>query len=144
MNVSQMKKALENAKRRAASVKAKAEEAIGTAVRTGETVGGSFLASYARGRMGDDKGRWLIGSVDADLAGGLALHAVGFVVDEKYGDHAHALGDGALACYAAHKGFEFGRESKAKTAGRAPAQMNPRQYRPTVTESAFDTAPAVR
>lgn len=138
-NLSQLRKALDSAKRRASAVKAKAEEAIATTVRTGETVGAAFLSSYARGRMGDSKGRWLVGSVDVDLAGGLGMHAIGFVVGDKYADHAHAVGDGMLACYGTHKGFEFGRESKAKTSGRAPHQMNPGTR---VTDSIFDQAHA--
>lgn len=143
MNVSQMKKALERAKGTAKAVKVKAEEAIGTAVTSGETVGAAFIAAYARGRMGEktgpNAGRLLVGSVDGDLLGGLALHAVGFVVSDKVADHAHALGNGALACYGAFKGFEFGRDSAKKTSGKvAPAEL--REHQSRVTTSAFDTA----
>jgi hypothetical protein len=140
-----MKKALERAKGTAKAVKVKAEEAIGTAVTSGETVGAAFIAAYARGRMGEqtgpNAGRLLVGSVDGDLLAGLGMHAVGFVVSEKIADHAHALGNGALACYGAFKGFEFGRESKKKTSGRAnPAEL--REHQSRVTSSAFDASEA--
>lgn len=139
MNVGQMKKALERARKTAANVKAKAEGAISTAVTSGETVGGAFLTAYARGRMGGADGRWLVGNVDADLLAGLGLHAIGFIVEDKYGEHAHAVGNGALACYSTMKGIEFGRESKKKTSG-AVQHGALREHQPRVTESAFDQA----
>lgn len=143
MNVSQMKKALERAKGSIKNVKAKAEEAIQTAVTSGETVGTAFLTGYARGRMGDANGRWLVGNVDVDLAGGLGMHVVGFVISDKLADHAHAIGNGALSTYGAFKGFEWGRESKKKTAGRAAPEQLP-AHQPRVTMSAFDQAFAKR
>lgn len=129
-------KLYESAQKRISNMREKGEEVLGETVAIGETVGGAFIASYARARMGDDNGRILVGGLDADLLAGLAMHAVGFMGGfGKYDEHAHNLGSGFLACWATHKAYELGLEAKNE-ASQAAGVLNPRS--PRVSESAFD------
>jgi hypothetical protein len=142
-SISHYKKLAERARATAKNMREKAEGTLQQAVTSVEVVGAGFLASYARGRMGDENGQWLIGGVDFDLAAGLGMHALGFLgAFGRYDEHAHALGNGALACYAVHKGFALGDEAKHKTssAGSRPNALNERRASVFETDSALEGA----
>lgn len=117
MNAAQIQRSYESMKARMANYKEKAEEALGEAIATAEVGGGAFLASYARGRYGEG-GRLLIGGVDGDLLLGAGLHLTGyFGLFGKYDEHAHNIGNGFVACYLTHKGYELGLEAKNQASG---------------------------
>lgn len=117
-------KAYHNAKARLEKYKETAQETMKQGVAMAEVGGASFLASYGRGKFGDAEGRWLVSGVDVDLAGAVVLHGVAFMdLFGSYNDHGHNLGNGLLACYLAHKGFDLGRQSRNQSgaAGELPA-----------------------
>lgn len=117
MTQAEIKAAYERTKARMASMKAKAEEALGEAVATVETVGAGFLGAYGRGRFGEG-GRWEVAGVEATLAAGVILHATGFLgLFGRYDEHAHNIGNGLLTEYAVTKGYELGVEAKQGTSG---------------------------
>lgn len=124
-STSQLRKALDSARKRVGKIKEKSEEAIKTTVEAGEVGLSAFGFGYGRGRLGTD-GRWQMAGVDVDLMAALGLHVVGFVVDKEYASHAHAFGNGALACYATNLGMRLGSEAKQKqpaTAGMRRPQF---------------------
>ena len=134
------KKLALNAKRRIANVREKTEEATEQAIGTVVTVGVATGFSYARARMGTD-GRILVGGVDADLLAGLGLHVLAFFgAFGKYHAFGHSAGNGALACYGTHKGYELGQEAKDKASGFAPRTMT--AGTPNLHQSAFERAAA--
>jgi hypothetical protein len=136
-------KAYHNAQARLAKYKETAQETLGEAIAATEVGGASFLSSYGRGKFGDAEGRWVVSSVDVDLAGAVVLHGVAFMnLFGKYDEHAHNLANGMLACYLAHKGFDLGRQSKTSAQGiiNELPQARPGIYSGSAFEGAFARA----
>jgi hypothetical protein len=106
-------------------VKEKAAESMQHAVQTMEVGGSAFGFGYLRGRMSAPDKPFAILGVPTDLGVGVALHALAFMgAFDKYNEHGHNFGDGALASYLTFKGIQFGQEAKAKsTTGYDPAQL---------------------
>jgi hypothetical protein len=105
-------------------VKAKATEAAGEAITTGESVVTSFGFGYARGRFADDKGDWEVWGLPPDLTAGVVAKLMAFTgLFGKYDEHVHAVGTGALCSYGTVKGIELGQaaaEAKPATKGVRP------------------------
>lgn len=136
------KKMAQNAKARMHRIREKTEEATEAAIGTVVTVGTATGFSYARARLGDN-GRILLAGVDADLLAGLGLHVVAFFGGfGKYSSVGHSAGNGALACYGVHKGFELGAEAKDKAAGFAPGPRQVTAGHQVPMGSAFERAMA--
>jgi hypothetical protein len=108
-----------------AKVKEKAAEAMEQGVQTLEVGGAAFGFGYLRGRMSSESKPFAIAGVPTDLGAGLALHTLAFMGGfDKYAEHGHNLGDGALASYLTFKGIQFGKEAAAK-AGTASGYDDP-------------------
>lgn len=96
-------------KARMASWKEKGQETLGSVLQTVEVGGAAFAFGFMRGKMGDANGDLDVVGVPASLGSGIAFHALGFLgVFGKHSDHAHNLGDGAIAEYAAVQGMRMG------------------------------------
>lgn len=127
-----LEKALQAAKSKASNMRKTAEEQIGAVVTTLEVGGTSLGLSYGRGRYGE-AGNWEVVGVPVDL--GVAALSHGFALLGGFGsgsDHMRAVGDGALACYLAHKGMDWGYKAanKAGTSGpRALHGQSPAAFR---------------
>lgn len=91
---------------RAAAMRARAAQLLGTIIQTAEVGAAAFGFGYARGRYGDLR---LLG-VPMDLGTALFLHIGGFVMNGKrrWTEHLHNLGDGALAEYLTVLGADLG------------------------------------
>lgn len=114
-----------NAKNAIQRVKAEAEQTVMAVVGGVETFGMTFSMGVINGRWGNPE----ILGIPVDLGAGLALHAVGFIVDEG-ADHMHNLGNGALCSYFGALGVGVGRKmleeaQKAAQALAANAPVNP-------------------
>lgn len=115
--------------KRANGVKAKTEGIVNTVVHTAE-VG---VAAFAMGAVNGRYGGLEVAGVPVDLAGALALHAIGFTgAAGKSGGHVHALADGLLASYASTLGKGVGvnwREKALKGNAVAGARLSQAELR---------------
>lgn len=111
-----------NAKAQIQRVKAQAEDTVMAVVGGVETFGTAFSMGVINGRWGNPE----VLGIPVDLGSGLALHAVGFLVDEG-GDHLHNLGNGALCSYFSALGVGVGRKmlEEAQKAAAALAAQAP-------------------
>lgn len=99
----------EKLKARMATWKEKGQETLGSVLQTVEVGGTAFAFGFMRGKMGDQNGDLDVVGVPASLGAGLALHGLGFLgVFGKHSEHAHNLGDGAIAEYGAVQGMRMG------------------------------------
>jgi hypothetical protein len=87
-----------------------------------EVGGAAFGFGLLQGRRGGMPEIPYIG-LSADLFTGLVLHLVGFMGwAGKYGDHAHNLGNGAIASWAVNQGALLGEKMRKESeSGGAPA-----------------------
>lgn len=126
--LAKFKSKAEGLMKRAHGVKAKTEGIVNTVVHSAE-VG---VAAFAMGAINGRYGGLEVAGVPADLAGALALHAIGFTgAAGKAGHHVHALGDGLLASYATTLGKGVGtswreKSGKSKLSG---ARLTQRELR---------------
>lgn len=98
--------------KRLARLREENEQAVSTATRTAVTMGGALGMAWIKGRYPDKS---MILGLDSSLVvgGGLTLAALmGWAGDQEL--VVEALGNGALATYAASKGFALGKEAKDK------------------------------
>lgn len=103
----------EKAKGQVEKIKDKAAETMGVAVGAMEVAASSFGFGYARGRMATTDGEFAVMGVPPDLLAGVVLHGLGFLgAFGKYDEHAHNLGNGALAAFLTTKGVQFGVEAR--------------------------------
>jgi hypothetical protein len=99
----------EKLKARVATMREKGQEAIGTVLQTVEVGGTAFGFGFMRGKMGDAQGDLDIVGIPASLGTAVAMHGLGFMgVFGKHSEHAHNIGDGALAEYGAVQGMRLG------------------------------------
>lgn len=86
-----------------------------------EVGGAAFGFGLLQGRRGGMPEIPYIG-LSADLFTGLVLHLVGFMGwAGKYGDHAHNLGNGAIASWAVNQGALLGEKMRKESETGAPA-----------------------
>jgi hypothetical protein len=96
-------------KQRMASWKEKGQEQLGHVLQTAEVGLTSFGFGFMRGKMGDENGDLDVVGVPASLGTAVVMHGLGFMgVFGKHSEHAHNIGDGALAEYAAVQGMRLG------------------------------------
>ncbi len=120
-------------KNRVDGIKEKAEETMGQVLQTAEIAAGAGGFAYLNARMGDIKNgnptpELSVMGLPADLGTAVALHGLAFSGSlGKHKEHAHNLGDGALASYITRVGLRLGATARAK---------NPR----TSTAGAFSEA----
>ncbi len=96
-------------KARIASWKEKGQEQMGHMLQAVEIGATAFGFGFMRGKMGDENGELDVAGIPASLGSAIALHVLGFAgVFGKHGEHAHNIGDGALAEYAAVQGMRMG------------------------------------
>lgn len=129
MTVSEMRRALDNARGRLGAVKKKATAVAGQALQTVEIGGSAFALSYLRGRMANEQGDWKVVGVDPELLAAVGFHGLAFVgAFGQYSEHMHNVGDGALAAFLAGKGLDFGVQAKqnAGTSGMVGTAGIPR------------------
>lgn len=121
-------------KARVESVKEKAEETMGQVLQTGEIALAAGGFAYANGRYGNLKGSNPTPEIDvmgvpADVGAAVVLHGMGFAgALGKYKEHAHNLGDGALASYLTRVGLRLGaakRSAPVHASAGAFGQGNP-------------------
>ena len=116
---------LKQAATRAAKWEAKGERAAHYGFTTAEVTGGAFLAGVVQGRAGDEGAHIL--HIPAEIVGGAALLAAGWTnFFGKYSDHVANVGIGALAAFAAGKGFGVGKhwhDTGSLFGGGAPASL---------------------
>ena len=109
---SKLAKRAESAERRLARMRDENKGAVAKATRTAFTMGGALAMAYWHGRY-PDKSEVL--GLDASLVVGAGLTVaalMGWAGAQE--DAVEALGNGALATYAATKGFELGKEALAE------------------------------
>jgi len=128
---------LERARNAVKNMKERSDEAVSNAVTSAVTVAAAGGMAYANVRFGDDD-RLKVAGIDADLAGGLLFHALGFAgLGQARSGRAqmgsavmHALGNGLLSCYAVNKAMEIAVNAGYQGAGTGAAgrrQMPGRQ-----------------
>lgn len=100
----ELKNRYESMQRRIATVKKDAEEKVMIAVQTAEVSASAFSLGVINGRWNRPE---FVG-VPVDALAGMALHAAGFLIDDKGGGHLHNLGDGCLASYMSGLGLGVG------------------------------------
>lgn len=135
---------LERARNALKNARERSEEAVANGVTSLVTVGSAGAMAYANMRFGDESGRLKVAGVDADLAGGLLFHALGFaglgVARSGRAQMAtmvmHGLGNGLLSCYAVFKATEIA-EGSTSTSGRAPGQLPQNRRVPNAGSSIF-------
>lgn len=116
--LAKMRNQAESLMKRSQGIRAKAEGAVQSVVRTAEVGAAAFAMGALNGRYGGVE----VAGVPADLGGALALHALGFLgVAGRSSSHLHALGDGLLASYAVTlgKGVGVNMRDKALKGGSA-------------------------
>lgn len=112
------KEQYEKLKARVASMKEKGQEALGHVLQTVEVGGTSFAFGFMRGKMGDQNGDLDVVGVPASLGTAVGMHVLGFLgIFGKHSEHAHNIGDGAVAEYAAVAGMRLGAEKSTDFAG---------------------------
>lgn len=119
-------------KQRWANWKEKGQEQLGHVLQTAEVGATAFGFGFMRGKMGDAEGNLDVAGMPASLATGVVMHGLGFMgVFGKHSEHAHNIGDGALAEYAAVQGMRMGAARSAdfsgqrRIAGRGNGARNP-------------------
>ncbi len=114
-----LKQRAENARKALARRKEKGEQTIGQVIQTAEVTGTAAALGYARGRVGevDDSGAktLAVAGVPVDLAIGAGLHVIAFAGSDKYAEHLHNVGDGALAAFLCSRLFTVGEEAASET-----------------------------
>lgn len=127
--LAKMRNQAESLMKRSQGIRAKAEGAVQSVVRTAEVGAAAFAMGALNGRYGGVE----VAGVPADLGGALALHALGFLgVAGKSSTHLHALGDGLLASYAVTLGKGVGvnmREKALKSNKVAGARLTDAELR---------------
>lgn len=140
---------LERARNALKNARERSEEAIANGVTSLVTVGAAGAMSYANVRFGDANGRLKVAGIDADLAGGLLFHALGFAgLGAARSGRAqmatmvmHGLGNGLLSSYAVFKAAEIAGQAKTSAQGMAhPSQL--RERRQPIMNTAFGRAHA--
>lgn len=109
--VSDLRERAQRAMARARNMAEKSEAIVATALRTAEVGGAAFGMGVVKGRFGSIE---LVG-VPIDLIASSGLHLLGFFGGDKYADHLHALGDGALASYLTTLGAGVGAGMRSGT-----------------------------
>lgn len=109
------------------TVKEKAEETMGQVLQSAEIAAAAGGFAYANARYGNMVGMNPTPEIDvmgvpADVGAAVALHGMAFAgALGKYKEHAHNLGDGALASYLVRVGLRLGNAKRstpvAKVAG---------------------------
>lgn len=138
---------LERARNALKNYRERSEEAVANGVTSLVTVGAAGTMSYINVRFGEND-RLKVAGIDADLAGGLLFHALGFAAlggsNSGRAQMAtmvmHGLGNGLLSCYAVNKAAEIAASSGTGTAGR-PRQLQ-NDARVPFAGSAFSNAVA--
>ena len=119
--VERLKKQATGAMSRLRSVREKAEETAMVVVRSATVSGTAFLFGLTRGRFIDEQtgkpGVEIFG-VPVELVAAAGFHVLGFMGSDKYGQHLHNFGDGALAAYTVGLGIDVGTRMRQQ----APAQ----------------------
>lgn len=106
-------------KARFANMREKGQEQLGHVLQTAEIGAASFGFAFARGKMGDENGDLDVAGIPVSLGAAVALHGLGFMgVFGKHDEHAHNLGDGALAEYATVQGLRMGAARSTNFAGQ--------------------------
>jgi len=131
----------EKGKNTVAKIKEKATETMQVAVGVLEVSASSFGFGYARGRYAATDGVFAIMGVPPDLLAGAVLHGLGFLgaFGAKYNEHAHNLGNGALAAFLTTKGVQYGVEARSTDPASKYGPLLPGK---TVV-GGYDTFPAV-
>lgn len=140
---------LERARTALKNVRQRGEEAVANGVTSLVTVGAAGAMSYANVRFGDANGRLKIAGVDADLAGGLLLHALGFAglgaANSGRAQMAtmvmHGAGNGLLSSYAVFKMAEIASQQSKQAGSANPDQLMPGVRQP-IQNNAFSRAHA--
>lgn len=120
---------------------AKADEAIDKGVEATVTVGAAFGFAVAQAKTGGID----MAGVPLDLAGGIALHALGFAgVGGKNSKYLHHAGTGALACFGVRQGHDVGTKWREKSGSGLFPTSNPAQIPAaasgnTMSESELET-----
>lgn len=104
---------------RIAKIRENSAEAIRTGVAAIEVTTMAGGLNYLRGRFpkenedGTVNDEFEVAGVPVNLAVGVLLHGLAFAgaIPQQYGEHAHNLGNGALADYAGQQLFRMGRDS---------------------------------
>lgn len=118
----------ERLKARVETLKEKGQEALGSVLQSAEVGGAAFAFGFMRGKMADTDGNLDVVGIPASLGASIALHGLGFLgVFGKHSEHAHNLGDGALAEYAAVAGMRMGNERSDNPGTKRIAGMNGRR-----------------
>lgn len=112
--VSELREKAQRAMARARNMAEKSEKVIETALRTAEVGGAAFGMGVVKGRFGNIE----VVGVPIDLVAASGLHLLGFFGGDRYADHLHALGDGALASYLTTLGTGVGRGMLEPAAAR--------------------------
>lgn len=108
----------ERLKARVETLKEKGQEALGSVLQTAEVGGTAFAFGFMRGKMADQDGNLDVVGIPASLGSSIGLHALGFLgVFGKHSEHAHNLGDGALAEYATVAGMRMGTRNEDGSRG---------------------------
>lgn len=104
------------AKTRLNNVQKSAQKMVGSVVQTTEVAGTAFGFGVINGRWGSPE----ILGMPVDLAFGVGMHALAFL--DVAEEHAHNIGDGALASYTASLGAGIGRKMlvESNTKGALP------------------------
>jgi len=120
-SLTKAKEYIERIKNTATRAKQHAEKAMGVGIAAAEVAGVSAGCGYMNERYGtpdkDGDNVYTVASVDADLAIGVAGHALGFFgALGKYDEHGHNAANGGIGAYAYRQGAKYGRQAK-KDAG---------------------------
>jgi hypothetical protein len=111
-----IEKKFSNAKTRLANVQKSAQKIVGTVVQTTEVAGTAFGFGVVNGRWGSPE----ILGMPVDLAFGAGMHLLAFL--DVAEEHAHNIGDGALASYTASLGAGIGRKMLVESNIKQPPQ----------------------
>lgn len=109
--LNQLEKAAESAKRALARTRQEAKLAVQSGVKTGVGMGSAFGVSYIEARY-PDKAK--VFGLDVSLligVGATAAGALGYAGDKETNDVVEAIGNGALAAFAAKKGAQMGADA---------------------------------
>lgn len=139
---------LERARNALKNARERSEEAVANGVTSLVTVGSAGAMSYANVRFGDENGRLKVAGIDADLAGGLLFHALGFAgLGAARSGRAqmatmvmHGVGNGLLSSYAVFKAAEIAGNSR--TTGIARPEQLASGMRAPIMNNAFSRARA--
>lgn len=132
---------LERARNALKNARERSEEAVANGLTSVLTVGTAGAMGYANIRFGEND-RLKVAGIDADLAGGLLFHALGFAgLGAARSGRAqmatmamHAVGNGMLCSYAIAKASEIAVNSNQGAAGmrqmpgRQPSYMHQNIY----------------